>query len=315
MGCCQSGSKEGGYLQRSKTLTDLAHDLLPSLNDESRVCTIKLIRLSDIPVANSFQGCSDPFVSFTVVPGDNAAGPQKQQSSVKPSTRNPKWEPPERFQFILSKPLESKIVISVYHYLPGNPKNSLPLGDGTLRMRDVGSGGEKVVKLKQPSDGRSAGEAYLLVTLQSVEEAASVQEHIVYEFQRWRPLGQWGTQDDPAKQLLPSDPGRWCRRDGTHFGKTLEVVAPEVPTGWIVSSGWHTVTTDGDHEGWQYATDFSSAYWHPSQATSLLVRRRSWHREIRKSDELRAAEEEERKPTNPSGKGRRQRLLGSSRRN
>ncbi len=42
----------------------------------------------------------------------------------------------------------------------------------------------------------------------SVEEAKKVQEHTVYEYQRWQPVLGWGSTDPPG-HLLPTDRGRY----------------------------------------------------------------------------------------------------------
>jgi hypothetical protein len=44
------------------------------------------------------------------------------------------------------------------------------------------------------------------VILMSVSRAASIEEHRVYEFQRWQPVVLWGS--DYPGHLMPTDPGR-----------------------------------------------------------------------------------------------------------
>lgn len=136
-----------------------------------------------------------------------------------------------------------------------------------LKLKDLtgGAAQEKVVKLSTPQENNPAGEAKIIIQLLAVAEAAAFQEHVVYEFQRWQP--SYSSTSWAGEHLLPSDPGMWCSGDGAHFGKNRELVAPDVPTGWEVTSSWHTVTSDGDPEGWQYASDFKSPYWYTSYSS------------------------------------------------
>lgn len=111
----------------------------------------------------------------------------------------------------------------------------------------------------------------------SVKEATSIQEHSVYEYQRWKPIGEWGNS---SNHLLPTDPGGFSSGDEKRFGRTMEEVAPKVPEGWIVEKEWHALANDQDPEGWQYATDFTSTYWASSVKRQYVVRRRMWRRVV-----------------------------------
>ena len=64
--------------------------------------------------ADSFSGLSDPYFELTLKPGDPVAGEQHQRSTAKSRTLEPVWEPPERFQFIVSNLENSRIVLSWY---------------------------------------------------------------------------------------------------------------------------------------------------------------------------------------------------------
>eukprot|EP01031_Cornospumella_fuschlensis_P029015 gene29015-35020_t len=312
MGCCQSKANNGAFRRSTIQNNDLVEDLLPKAPNAS-VFIIRLISLSDIPVGNMYKNWSDAFVELTLLPKDAQAGDQKQSSSTKPSTLNPKWEPPERFQFIVSQPSTAKILFSVYHYVLADPKNSVPLGDGVLKLSGMpapsstpSSPEERSIPLTSPTD-------------------ASIQEHVVYEYQRWQPGYNWGMADDPSKLLLPTDPGRWSSEDGKKFGKTLESVAPPIDGvaggQWEVTKGWHTVSTDTDPDGWQYAVSFDSPYWHhENNSSTYVVRRRSWHREVRRAGTLAEVSSGGSKVRNPSiasagstesgaGTGRRQRIV------
>lgn len=179
--------------------------------------------------------------------------------------------PPERFQCILSKPEDARVLISIYHFNQHDPKNSTPLGDGILKVKDVPTGQSLpfplIVKLKSPETGKAAGEADITVQLFTVDEASSFQEHIVYEFQRWQPIIDWGSTPSPG-HFLPTDPGHWCSENGRKFAKELELAAPTIPEGWSVADYWHIISTDTDPEGWEYSTLFESPYWYPKNDSS-----------------------------------------------
>ncbi len=106
-------------------------------------------------------------------------------------------------------------------------------------------------------------------------EANSVEEQVVYEYQRWEPVIGWGPS------LLPTDPGRyfpipvqwfyndvlfrWSAAGGTRFEKEFDAIIPPIPDGWVVNKPWGTVSTSRDPEGWQYADSFYSTDWHTTE--------------------------------------------------
>lgn len=171
------------------------------------------------------------------------------------------------------------------HYNSANPDEHIGLGDSQLKVKDISNSilqiiqgavpsanpsnntVTKVVKLVSPIDGKAAGEAEFLVSILSLTEACNVQEHTVYEFQRWNPVQDWGNSDPPG-HLLITDPGRWSSEDGKRFGKDMESVSPPVPSGWDITKSWRTYGSDEDPEGWQYSTTFESPYWYPQNQGS-----------------------------------------------
>ena len=90
MGCCPSKSKYGAF----------RHDLDAPLLDEvatkmqqsdARVFIVRLASMESIPVGDSYSGNTDAYAELKLVPNDNVAGGQRQMSSIKPGTLNPKW--------------------------------------------------------------------------------------------------------------------------------------------------------------------------------------------------------------------------------
>lgn len=48
------------------------------------------------------------------------------------------------------------------------------------------------VKLKSPETGHAAGQAEITVQLLTIDEASSIEEHMLFEYQRWQPIiGKW----------------------------------------------------------------------------------------------------------------------------
>jgi hypothetical protein len=112
-----------------------------------------------------------------------------------------------------------------YHYNSSNPKEPIALGDTQVKVKDVvsavtalpvpsdgrvsftSSSITKIIKIVSSKDGKPAGEAEVICNVMSLDEACNVQEHCVYEFQRWNPVQNWGHSDPPG-HLLITDPGR-----------------------------------------------------------------------------------------------------------
>ena len=74
-----------------------------------------------------------------------------------------------------------------------------------------------------------------------------------------QPTLEWG-YTRPG-HFMPNDPGRYCNANGRKYGDTIDSVVGEIPEGWTVTVQWHSVATEDDADGWQYATDFMSLTW------------------------------------------------------
>jgi hypothetical protein len=124
---------------------------------------------------------------------------------------------------------------------------------------------------------------------------------------------------------------RWCSEDGKKFGKEIESVAPPIPTGWEVTKSWRTYGTDTDPEGWQYSQTFESPYWYADveqgrgckplrtafflsfliflNCCVVVVRRRTWHREIRNIAGVGNSNSRKSSASADKGPGRRKRMF------
>lgn len=254
---------------------------MDDLDDEvARVIIVKLMGASGLPESGGLVS-PDPYVELAMRPGDFTAGDQAQRSTSRPRTTSPRWEPPERFQFIISDPdTPSKIVLSVYNR-PGGAKSVVAMGDAIIPTKDVKPKPEiKTLKLINPESGKFEGEMEVELTSMDILAASSIEEQTVYEYQRWQPVVLWGS--DYPGHLLPTDPGRWSSADGRRFAGTFDEVAPPLPEGWDTLKPWSIMLTSGDLGGWQYSVDFSSKSWYPEQGFGMYVRRRLWTREVAK---------------------------------
>lgn len=150
--------------------------------------------------------------------------------------------------------------ISYHRYSESSTK---VLGDAVLSTKDITTTPTmQRLKLINPA-GKFKGEVgYVIipsklfeqieveVVKMDVDQASSIEEHRVYEYQRWQPVVLWGS-DFPG-HFLPTDPGRfvlqstqshlcrWSSADGQKFGKTFAEVEPPLEEGWTVLSQWTT---------------------------------------------------------------------------
>ena len=222
------------------------------------------------------------YVDLKLLPGDRLAGEQAQKTSVKTSQEGvvcPKWESPERFQFIISsKDVRSRLLLSYYEYRDNG--KSFPLGDTVLSCSDIVNSSQliyKTLKLINPANGSIVGDIDINLQVMTPHEARKVHLHSAYEHERWQPVIGWGNY----KHFLPSDPGRWGSSDGRRFSHNVEDVVPMDSNVWKVTKNWYTVAHDGDGDGWYYGLNFKTLTWFSAPQTgTTVVRRRMWNREV-----------------------------------
>ena len=237
------------------------------------------------PAASSFSRLPpNSFVELRLTPSHGTAGSQLQRSEVKSQIARPRFENPAAatYEFLVSRSAlaGSKIILSCYHH--AHRAEPVLLGDAVLHCKDITA--EAVRRsLKLHTDAGAQGIIDITMSLRTPDEHCLEKEHVVYEFERWRPMARdWG--HDPA-HASTSDPGRWATLDGLTWGNDIEVVAPEVPASYKIDHSWRILATAEDPDGWEYATDpFSSRWWPKSEGhldrLSLVVRRRTMNRRI-----------------------------------
>lgn len=166
-----------------------------------------------------------------------------------------------------------------YSYHPGR---SFPVADALIKFKEfkITEATIKNVTLIEPNTGQKNGVVRFEMEITTPQQAALYDEHTVFEYQRWEPIKGWGSTY--PGHLLPTDPGCWSTVNGQKFANKLIDVSPGILEGWKIDRQWHYLATDDDPDGWQYAVDFISSRWFPSNGSGLYVRRRAWRREISK---------------------------------
>lgn len=163
MGLCNSCMKhDNTKAYKSELDAPLIRDIMSNLPQETKIIIVKICNATNLP-GITFSNTSDPYVELKLRPSDKYAGEQIKSTSKRPQTLNPIWEPPEKFQFIVSDIKKSKIIFSLYHYNGSNDNNN-PLGDGVLTLNTLinsNSSNEPQlhhISLINPSTGKTGGE-------------------------------------------------------------------------------------------------------------------------------------------------------------
>jgi hypothetical protein len=288
MGCAGSKPKKQKY-SKNQLGSALLKRLFSRLPKQTPVYIVRLKSAEGLvsPDGN-LSGTADSFVELKMIPDDVIAGDQLQRSSNKPDTLNPKWIPPERFQFICNNKDSARIIFSIFSF--HIRKERVQLGDAILNLKDLpikvegdfnneARSVDKTLKIIDPETGKSHGTISVVVELLTCEEAVSIQEHTVYEYQRWQPIVYWGASR--PGHLLPSDPGKWSNDTGLRFGDAINEVAPPIPASFVITKNWYVLATEHDQDGWTYGPDFRSGQqWYDKQLSGQFVRRRQWVREL-----------------------------------
>lgn len=105
-------------------------------------------------------------------------------------------------------------------------------------LSDIDLETEYTLPLYSAEDGSLNGaEIKLSLRKMSHKMAMSYKEILVYEYERWQPLLDWG--NSYPGHLLPIDPGRWSSIWGNHFEMELSQIAEPVPSGWSLINDFH----------------------------------------------------------------------------
>lgn len=269
---------------------------------------ITLTHASGLAVGD-FVGKSDPFVKFRLDGGQSA------RSSVRGSTLEPVWDPPEHFDFKLRDPELQILIVEVFDHdlitrddLLGSVQ--IPLkeflgakgpGDARTDATSVHDREAKVLPLPlpppaplSPSLKAPISESYTLEVPANLQSSTKSPSTVflriavvpldpyeirleVWENECWM-LGSGWSSDE---KLLVSHRRRWSSEDGETSSDCFEGFAAKVPLGFE-GSGWNFCVGRGDRDGWLYATTFAGP-WYPDCTSTTLVRRRRWENVCRRA--------------------------------
>lgn len=267
--------------------------------------TVTLTHARSLPVAD-YTGTSDPFVRFQLDDGQNA------RSSVRPSTLDPVWDPPEHFQFKLRDPEQQVLVVELLDHdfithddllgslrLPLRPFLHATPANGERRGREAKVQPLPLPSLSAPPLSPSLkvplSDSYTLTVPATLVSATSPPSTVflriavvpldalsdvrleVYENEYWS-LGLGWSSDE---SVLVAHRRRWSSEDGATSSDAFDKVAAKVPFGFE-SSGWSFYVGRGDRDGWLYATTFAGP-WYPDSTPTTLARRRKWENVCRQS--------------------------------
>jgi Ca2+-dependent lipid-binding protein len=193
MGCCLS--EENKSIAYAGYATDLNQKLLLDHKDELdakgnvKIVIIELKNASGsgFPVKHDIFHSAGPYFELYLHPEDSIAGLQKRRSSHRPKTTEPLWSPPERFQFIVSEESASDILLNCLYFNGTNTPDSI--GSAIIHCKDVTPERQaKALKIYSEETGSQIGTVNISVYYMTPDRAASYDEHVVFEYQRWVPV-------------------------------------------------------------------------------------------------------------------------------
>ena len=99
LSCCKSANAAGpnwnrkGYCaaQNVNYISRMRNERSDWSEDEAMVVYITILGMSELKQMINFTNMSGPYVECSLSPEDPVAGLQKQRTSFKPATANPKW--------------------------------------------------------------------------------------------------------------------------------------------------------------------------------------------------------------------------------
>lgn len=179
----------GTSIQSMRKLESLKTQLLPS--HMAAIIELKAGSQMQIIMNRIPYMPAGPFVEFSLKPDQDIGGQQRYQSSYRPSSAEPHWNPPEKFLFIVADLTSAKIVIMALDY--NQIRTPKEIGIGVLNLKDIGEKRvEKKVKIYSEETGECQGEIELFVSTMKAIKAANIREDYIYQYQRWQPVIDWG---------------------------------------------------------------------------------------------------------------------------
>mmetsp|Transcript_20396 Transcript_20396/g.29297 ORF Transcript_20396/g.29297 Transcript_20396/m.29297 type:complete len:635 (-) Transcript_20396:72-1976(-) len=287
----QSASKADAY--RTANDTSFLRGISSDLPKDTQAVVISIISAHNLPHLDT-EGTllPHPFVEISVSPPDRSLGDQRQKTPYKPNAINPKWFPASRFIVAVTS-MASRIQLAVYSQ--GSELNggliscvfvdselaaeSIPLGTAFIQVAEiVNSRGPILLPLLDTQNLSDTGaKLEVMINRMDISQALSERQDVVYEYQRWQPILEWGSSY--PGHLLVTDPSPWSDDKGSRYGEERDDVSHPLPEGWKIIQPFTVVPTEEDSDGWEYAFDFSSSDWYPTPQQYSYVRRRAWLQE------------------------------------
>ena len=202
-------------------------------------------------------------VRFSLEPG----GGQSQRSSVRlERLRDPKWDPPERFEFVIDKTQEPRIHVEIV--VAGEVVATAVLVVSWLVNDGYAHHNLSLVT----ENGTTSTDTYVTLTtrLMTKSQAFDMVEDLVWEYARL-----------DREIELDVDPGRYSDESAEDFTMLFDDIAPKIPQGYEVAKSWSIVPTLVNKDGWIFSDNFRSDTW-LDHGPSVVSRRR-WIRHLRRS--------------------------------
>ena len=259
--------------------------------DDAMVLSLWLESCTDLSSSLSLDGngLADPEVVFELNTEYRDMGNQTQKSSTCPKTLNPRWAPPEKFQFVIEKDvnLDTTILMCMVADWDRFSANE-PLGTATISIEELYQKGPikehpLALTLHHPeSNEEMPSRIYIRAAMQPKDLAFAYHEEYFYEIERWQPLRGWG-HTKPGF-LLPTDPHRFFSVDGSFQTMSWNDIIRfhgALPTGYD-DADWHVVPSE-EPEGWRYGTKPNSRNWESRKTPTTFCRRRVFMRRSTKT--------------------------------
>lgn len=233
---------------------------------------VTLVKAQDLPASDfgfmGFGGKSDPYVTFKV---DKTL----DKSTTVASSLDPEWTPRELFRFNVDRPKEKCLDIKVFDRDRFNQDDLL--GTAYIALAPFLEAKQSEVlayALDVPDEfAKQHRKSVVFLEIKLTKSNERVQKTLeLWENQRYHILKKW-TYD--AFINGSNERRRWSSVENNNVSAdSFEQVAPTPPS-HLQADGWTLDVSQGDHDGWIYATTFAGP-WEKEGSTLAVVRRRKW---------------------------------------
>lgn len=277
-----------------------------SIPSDAWVVTVYLESVNGIVQSLSHELYSDPYVVFRLS-SKSSFGPQQQHSSYHSYSMNPRWLPPEKFEFLVSSSdvLSKRGAILLIEVMDWDTtKADDALGNASFRLSElavikqsmdesyVDEGESHRLQLLHPETNESIPGCFIAMRIAAGPRDAVLGNlnDVIVEHVRWNTSTGWDASvrrsSDPKQFTYECDPVKGS--DQQLFGNDFTVLSASIDSNRKERSGlaaatdrWTVSGDGGDVHGWQYASSFESAEWAKVASSFNTCRRRYWRRKTR----------------------------------